>query len=194
MSLELISALYEVPNKTKTTKYRRFKNEKRVKRVPGVKRIQTEKWTTTKWEPEIANKKMHEIGRKRAREDKYCKWDDNRTTSCCEDKKNEMANLAMRERLRAAALERRLSDYTNLLFPVYHLKDRMSWPAAARESYYEQKEVADAEKFEMQCKSYEDPTEYKAIWDAILYSPEQLAINAANDAHNAEQVAIYGDR
>ena len=181
MSLELIAQNYSISEKaSREKKYTRFQNEKRVKRVPGVKRIQTEKWTTTKWEPEIANKKMNEIGRKRAREDKYCKWDDNRTTSCCEDKKNEMANLAMRERLRAAALEQRLSDY---------LKERMSWPAAARESYYEQ---ADAVKFEM--RSYEDPEEYKAIWDAILYSPEQLAINAANNAHNAEQVAIYGDR
>jgi len=147
MSLEIISQLYAVPQKARAEKYTRFNNEKRVKRTPGVKRTQTQKITTTKWEPEIAKNKANQIGRKRERDYKYGKWNDGITDSCCEDKKNDKAREATREKLRVAALERRgiyqrtnLDDYSNLIFPVFHLNDKYNWPARAWESYYEMKD------------------------------------------------------
>ena len=157
MSLEIISQLYAVPQKARAEKYRRFNNEKRVKRTPGEKRTQTEKITTTKWEPEIAKNKANKIGRKRDRDYKYGKWNDGRTDSCCEDKKNDKAREATRERLRIAALERRgiyqrknLDDINDLLFPVFHLRDKVNWPTWAWESYYEMKDLDE----EVRCDAY----------------------------------------
>ena len=72
----------------KKMKYRRYQDEKRVKREPGVKRFQTPRIITTKWEPEIANNKANKIGRKRERDNKYGKWDDARTDCVYEDKNN----------------------------------------------------------------------------------------------------------
>jgi hypothetical protein len=147
MSLEIISQLYAVPQKARAEKYRRFQNEKGVKREPGVKRTQAEIWVTTKWEPEIAKNKTNKIGRKREREYKYGNWNEGQTDSCCEDNMNEKARETTRERLRIAALERRgiyqrknLDDYKNLLFPVFHLNNKDSWPTWAWESYYEMKD------------------------------------------------------
>ena len=144
MSLEIISQLYAAPEKTRSEKYRRFNYEKRVKREPGVKRTQTEIWVKTKWEPEIANNKKNKIGRKRDRDYKYGKWNDGQTDSYHEDKKNDKAREATRERLRVAALERRgiyqrknLDDLSDLLFPVFYLNNKDSWPTWAWESYYE---------------------------------------------------------
>ena len=157
MSLELISEIYVAPEMTKSIKYKRFNHEKRVKRTPGEKRTQTQKITTTKWEPEIAKNKANKIGRKRDRDYKYGKWNDGRTDSCSEDKKNDQANKAMRERLRVAALERRgiyqrknLDDYENLLFPIFNLKDKDTWPTWAWESYYEMKDLDE----EVRCDAY----------------------------------------
>ena len=135
MSLEYVA---------KSEKYRRYKNE--AAREPGQKRLQTQKIITTKWEPEIAQKKTNNISRKRARDDKYGKWNDDRGDSCCEDKVNETANAAMRERLRVAALERRgifqrTTIDSDTLFPVFYLNDKMSWPTWAWASYYELKET-----------------------------------------------------
>jgi hypothetical protein len=148
MSLEMISQLYVTPEMTKSEKYKRFNHEKRVKRTPGVKRIQTEEYTKTKWEPEIAKNKANKIGRKRDRDYKYGKWNDGRTDSRSEDIKNEKAREATREKLRVAALEQRgiyqrknLDDYSNLIFPVFHLNDKSSWPTWAWESYYEMKDL-----------------------------------------------------
>jgi hypothetical protein len=148
MSLEIISQLYVTPEMTKSEKYKRFNYEKRVKRTPGVKRIQTEKYTKTKWEPEIAKNKASKIERKRDRDYKYGKWNDGRTDSRIEDNKNEKAREATCERLRVAALEQRgiyqrknLDDYTNLIFPVFHLNDKSSWPTWAWEAYYEMKDT-----------------------------------------------------
>ena len=144
MSLELISEIYVAPEKTNGEKYKRFNNEKRVKRTPGEKRTQTQKITTTKWEPEIAKNKANKIGRKRDRDYKYSKWNDGRTDSCSEDKKNDKMREATREKLRVDALERRgifqrknLDDYENLVFPIFNLKDKDTWPTWAWESYYE---------------------------------------------------------
>ena len=157
MSLEIISQLYAVPQKARAEKYKRFKHEKCVKRAPGEKRTQTEKITTTKWEPEIAKKRASKIGRKRDRDYKYGKWNDGKTDSSCEDKKNDKAREATRERLRVAALERRgiyqrknLDDYSNLLFPVFNLKNKDSWPTSAWESYYEMKDLEE----EVRCDAF----------------------------------------
>jgi len=155
MSLEMIAQLYAVPQKARAKKYTRFNNEKRVKRTPGVKRTQTEEITTTKWKPEIAKNKANKIGRKRDRDYKYGKWDYGRTDSSCEDKKNDKAREATRERLRVAALERRgiyqrTSDYSNLLFPVFELKNKDSWPTWAWESYYEMKDLEE----EVRCDAF----------------------------------------
>jgi len=142
MSLELISEIYVAP--VKSEKYKRFNHEKRVKRTPGEKRTQTQKITTTKWEPEIAKKKANKIGRKRDRDYKYGKWNDGKTDSCSEDKHNVKMREATREKLRVDALERRgifqrknLDDYENLVFPIFNLKDKDTWPTWAWESYYE---------------------------------------------------------
>jgi len=145
MSLEIISQLYAVPQKARAEKYTRFKNETR-ERTPGVKRTQTQKITTTKWDPEIAKNKAKKIGRKRDRDYKYGKWNDSRTDSCCEDKANDKTREVTREKLRVAALERRgifqrISDYENLLFPVFNLKNKDTWPTWAWESYYEMKDL-----------------------------------------------------
>jgi len=157
MSLEIISEIYVAPEKTNSAKYKRFNIEKRVKRTPGVKRLQTQKITTTKWEPEIAKKKANKLGCKRDRDYKYGKWNDGRTDSCCEDKANDKEHKAMRERLRIAALERRgiyqrknLDDYSNLLFPVFELKNKNSWPTWAWESYYEMKDLEE----EVRCDAF----------------------------------------
>jgi len=199
----------EVSVPVKERKYKRFASEKRAKRTPGVKRIQSEKHVTTKWDVEIANKRNKKVCRQRDRADKYGNWCENKTDSCCEDKKNDIANQKMHERLRVAALERRgifqrktISEYAGLLFPVFHLKDKHNWPTWAWESYYEQKEMSDAEKFDsMKGKTYHEfrddkelsREEYYQAWHEILNSPEQRAINAANDAHNDQQRALYGD-
>ena len=157
MSLELISEIYVAPEMTKSIKYKRFNHEKRVKRTPGEKRTQTQKITTTKWEPEIAKNKANKIGRKRDRDYKYGKWNDGRTDSCSEDKNNDKMRETTRERLRVAALERRgiyqrknLDDYENLLFPIFNLKDKDTWPTWAWESYYEMKDLDE----EVRCDAY----------------------------------------
>ena len=146
MSLEIISQLYAVPQKARAEKYTRFNNEKRVKCEPGVKRTQTEKITTTKWEPEIAKNKANKIGRKRDRDYKYGKWNDGRTDSYCEDMKNEKAREATHTRLRISALERRgiyqrKTLESNLLFPIFNLRNRDGWPTWAWEAYYEMKDL-----------------------------------------------------
>ena len=66
------------------TKYRLYQNEKRVVREKGVRRVQTPKIITTKWDPEIAKNKTKKIGRARARDDKYGDW--NETDCSYEDK------------------------------------------------------------------------------------------------------------
>jgi hypothetical protein len=150
MSLELISQLYVAPEKTKVEKYRRFKNES-TKRQPGVKRTQAQRIITTKWEPEIAKKRTTKIGRRRAREDKYGNWNENRTTCRLEDDINENNNDMQREKLRVASLERRgiyqrtpssvFADMSDLMFPVYNLANKDTWPTSAWESYYEMKDM-----------------------------------------------------
>lgn len=153
MYLETISQLYVTPEMAKSEKYKRFHHEKRVKRTPGVKRIQTEKYTKTKWEPEIAKNKANKIERKRDRYYKYGKWDYGRTDTRIEDTKNEKAREATREKLRVAALERQgiyqrknLDDYSNLIFPVFHLNDKDNWPTWAWEAYYEMKDTEEVKR------------------------------------------------
>lgn len=200
----------EVPVKEKTHKYKRFQHEKRAKRTPGTKRVESPHIMVTKWDVEKTNTRNKKVGRKRERDEKYGDWGENRTDAAWEDKKNETMNKQVRERLRVAALERRgvfqrkaICEYADLLFPIFYLKDKSNWPTWAWESYYEQKEMGDAEKFEaMRGKVYhefiDEPEElsreeYYQAWHDILNSPEQLAINAANDAHNAQQGHIEGD-
>jgi hypothetical protein len=172
MSLEMNSKLYA----TKSEKYTRFNNEKRVKRTPGEKRTQTEKITTTKWKPEIAKNKANKIGRKRDRDYKYGKWDYGRTDSCSEDKSNDKANKAMRERLRVAALERRgvyqrsaFADISDLLFPVLDLKNKDSWAPWAWESYYEMKDLKQGFKWEPEMSAAEWTKEMWRRADANEY-------------------------
>ena len=154
---------------------------------------------------ELANKKKEKVGRQRDRANKYGNWCENRTDSFYEDLVNGNERDQRKERLRVAALERRgvfqrkvICEYADLLFPVFSLKDTRNWPAWTWESYYEQKELDDAAKFEAtQGMPYHDEDmsreEYYQAWHEILNSPEQIAINAANDAHNEQQVALYGD-
>jgi hypothetical protein len=65
-----------------------------------------------------------------------------------EDDINENINDMQREKLRVASLERRgiyqrknLDDYSNLLFPIFYLKNKDTWPTTAWESYYEMKDL-----------------------------------------------------
>jgi hypothetical protein len=167
----------EVPVPEKKQKYKRYQHEKRAKH-PGTKRVQTPHIMVTKWDVEIANKKNKKVSRRRERADKYGNWSENRTDSFYEDKKNDITNQKMRERVRVAALERRgvfqrkaISEYADLLFPVFHMKDKRNWPTWAWESYYEQKGMADAEKFEaMRGKTYHEfrDTDNEAGWDGLL--------------------------
>jgi len=173
MSIDLTSEIYVAP----VEKYRRFKNEKRVKRTPGEKRTQTEKITTTKWEPEIARNKANKIGRKRDRDYKYGKWNDGRTDTCCEDKKNDKVRDATRERLRVAALERRgiyqrsaFSDISDVIFPVYSLANKDSWPTWAWESYYEMKDLKRGFKWEPEMSADEWTKEMWRRADANEYA------------------------
>ena len=138
----------EVPVPEKKQKYTRFQHEKRAKRTPGVKRVQSPHIMVTKWDVELAKKRIAKIERLRAREDKYGSWKENRTTCCLEDDINENNNDIQREKLRVAALERRgiyqrsaFSELSDLLFPVYSLANKDSWPIWAWESYNEMKEI-----------------------------------------------------
>lgn len=177
MSLELISEIYVAPEMTKSIKYRRFNNEKRVKRTPGEKRTQTQKITTTKWEPEIAKNKANKVARKRDRDYKYGKWNDYRTDSCSEDKSNDKAREATRERLRVAALERRgiyqrsaFSDIADVMFPLYSLANKDSWPTWAWESYYEMKDLKRGFKWEPEMSAAEWTKEMWRRADANEYA------------------------
>jgi len=167
----------EVTVPEKGHKYKRYATEKRVKRTPGVKRLQSEKYVTTKWDVELANKKKEKVGRRWDRANKYGNWCENRTDSFYEDLVNGNERDQSKERLRAAALERR---------GVQRKAEYTAW-----ESY---EELGDA-KFEATQGKHEEMTreEYYQAWHEILNSPEQIAINAANDAHNEQQVALYGD-
>jgi len=83
-------------SKTKT-KYRRYQDEA-VDREKGVRRIQTPKIITTKWDPEIANKKTNKIGHKRNRDEKYGDWNENFTDANYEDRINrELREKRVRE-------------------------------------------------------------------------------------------------
>jgi hypothetical protein len=86
MSITLATNFREIPSTKR--KYRRYQNEKRIEREKGMKRIQTPRIITTKWDPEIANKKTHKIGRSRSREDKYGCWNYNETDCKYEDNVN----------------------------------------------------------------------------------------------------------
>ena len=108
----------------KKTKYRRYQNEKRVKREPGVKRLQTPLCVTTKWEPEIANNKANKIGRKRDRDNKYGKWDDARTDCMYEDRVNAEIRERKPEKFTSPLKRKELradgwNDYNRELFPRY---------------------------------------------------------------------------
>ena len=54
----------EVPVREKTHKYKRFAHEKRSKRTPGMKRVETPHIMVTKWDVENANKRNKKIGTK----------------------------------------------------------------------------------------------------------------------------------
>jgi len=138
----------EVPVPENKKKYTRFQHEKRTKRTPGVKRVQSPHIMVTKWDVEIANKRNKKVARARDREYKYPSWNENRTTCCLEDEINENNNDMQREKLRVAALERRriyqrsaFSDISDLLFPVYSLANKDSWPIWAWESYNEMNDI-----------------------------------------------------
>jgi hypothetical protein len=140
MSLIFISQLCDqisvkLPEQNRAKKYQRFQNEKRVDREKGMKRIQTPRIITTKWDPEIANKKTNKIGRKRERDYKYGNWDWNRTDSCCEDKKNKAINEATRERLSEDTAKFRrgfhllpLVKYSDIRVPHDELEQATKWP------------------------------------------------------------------
>ena len=179
----------EVPVPTKTQKYKRFAHEKRAKRTPGVKRVQTPYIMVTKWDVELANKKNKKVGRARDRANKYGAWNENRTDTFYEDLVNGNEQEQLQQRVSAKArreqraIRAALSTYADDLFPVYSLEDRTGWPYSAWEAY--------GEFLEEEAKADEEVLAYEAAWQAILNSPEQIAINAANDAHNAQQEAQH---
>lgn len=161
----------EVPVPTKTQKYKRFAHEKRAKRTPGVKRVQTPYIMVTKWDVEIANKKNKKVGRARDRANKYGTWNENRSDTFYEDlvNGNEQEQLEQRVRRRK---DRTYQAYADIL----PMSNRDGWPCTAWESYGEfLEEEAD-----------EEVLAYEAAWQAILNSPEQIAINAVN-AHGPIQ-------
>ena len=146
MSLNFNSQLCDqisvkLPEQNRAKKYQRFQNEKRVDREKGMKRIQTPRIITTKWDPEIANKKTNKIGRKRERDYKYGNWDWNRTDSCCEDKANKAINEATRERLSEDTAKFRrgfhllpLAKYSDIRVPLNELEQATKWPWGAYDS------------------------------------------------------------
>lgn len=181
----------EVRVPEKTQKYKRFAHEKRVNRTPGVRKVQTPHIITTKWDVEISNKRNKKIGRSRDRDDKYGNWNENQTDTLWEDAKNAMRHDVTMERVHELRKQARrlqwrvqLDQYNELLFPVYSLTNRDGWPCSAWEAY--------GEFLEHEAKAVDEMLAYEAAWQAILNSPEQLAINAANDEHNTQQAVRYG--
>jgi len=169
----------EVPVSEKTHKYKRYAHEKRAKRTPGVKRVQTPHIMVTKWDVEIANKRNKKMERARDRKDKYGDWSENQTDTEWEDHINGKERVRVEKLLHSCAEQKRLereqqcirralADYAALLFPSYNLSNRDGWPTWAWECYHEQKDLE------------EEQRAYKEAWRAILNSPEQLAINSAN--------------
>ena len=173
----------EVPVPTKTHKYKRFAHEKRAKREPGVKRVQTPYVMVTKWDVEIANKKHKKVGRERDRANKYGNWSDNRTDSYYEDLVNGNEQDQLEQRIKTKAS---LNEYK----PVFNLANQDGWPSWES---YNVKQETDAIWEDIDNVKELSREEYYQAWRKILNSPEQLAVNAANDAHNAQQAALYGD-
>jgi len=178
----------DVPIPEKTRKYKRFAHEKRVKRTPGVKRVQTPHIMVTKWDVEIANKRNKKVGRALDRAEKYGDWSENVTDTMWEDRVNRKANEATNQRVQAKVRAERtrkvirsLDEYADLLFPTYSLTNRGGWAAGVWESYGEYLEFNPAAR------------RREEAWQKLINSPEQIAINAANDAHNATQGPIEGD-
>jgi hypothetical protein len=178
----------EVPVPEKKQKYKRYQHEKRAKH-PGAKRVQTPHIMVTKWDVENANTRNKKVGRNRDRAYKYGNWNDNRTDTVIEDDVNRKQHSNTEQRRRAVAKENAarasLSEYAALLFPVYSLEDTTGWPVWAWNSYQAHEEIELAEMAAVRAKA----------WHDLLNSPEQIAINAANDEHNARQTGlIEGDR
>ena len=181
--------IVEVPVREKTHKYKRFAHEKRAKRTPGMKRVETPHIMVTKWDVENANKRNKKIGRARDRADKYGDWSENLTDTMWEDNVNKATNDATNQRVQAMVRKERsrqvirssLAEYAKLVFPTYKLEYPRYWPLDVWFSYGEylayNPEARKREQF----------------WRSLLNSPEQIAINEANDAHNATQGPIEGD-
>jgi hypothetical protein len=173
----------EVPVPVKTHKYKRFAHEKRTKRVPGVKRVQTPHVMVTKWDVENANKKHKKVGRARDRANKYGNWSENRTDAYYEDLVNGNEQDQLEQRLKT---KESLNEYN---LPVVNLANQDSWPSWAWESYNEKEETAAAWEDIDNAKEL-SREEYYQAWHDILNSQEQLAVNAAR---NAQEAALYGD-
>jgi len=164
----------EVPVPTKTHKYKRFAHEKRAKRTPGIKRVQTPHVMVTKWDVENANKKHKKVGRARDRANKYGNWSENRTDAYYEDLVNGNEQDQLEQRIKAKAS---LNEYK----PVFNL-NQDGWSNETESMWEDIDNVKELSR-----------EEYYQAWHNILNSTEQLAVNAANDAHNAQQAALYGD-
>jgi hypothetical protein len=163
--------IVEVPEREKTHKYKRFAHEKRAKRTPGMKRVETPHIMVTKWDVENANKRNKKIGRARDRADKYGDWSENLTDTMWEDNVNKATNDATNQRVQAMVRKE-----CPRKVQATQRDGRYAW--ASYEEYLEYNPMA---------KKRHD------AFLALLNSPEQIAINEANDAHNATQGPIEGD-
>jgi hypothetical protein len=132
----------------KKQKYKRYVHEKRAKRTPGVKKIQSPYIMVTKWDVEIANKRNKKIGRNRDRVDKYGVWNENQTDTLHEDdiNRNQYEQLQerlkeQRKQLRREHIHRVFAEYDELVNPTYKLANKDSWPMDVLESYHEYLEL-----------------------------------------------------
>jgi hypothetical protein len=143
--MSYVPEFVEVPVREKTHKYKRFAHEKRAKRTPGMKRVETPQIMVTKWDVEIANKRNKNIGRARDRADKYGNWSENLTDTMWEDEVNKAANDATKQRVQAMVRKERsrqvirssLAEYGELMFPTYKLEYPRYWPLDVWFSYGE---------------------------------------------------------
>ena len=164
----------EVPVPEKKQKYKRYQHEKRVNH-PGTKRVQSPRITVTKWDVENANTRNKKVERNRDRAEKYGNWSENRTEM--EDVK-EKDHKKEKDQLAKRVIRNSLAELGELMFPVFSMDNQGSWPIWAWESYHEHLEY----------ESY--LAEERAIaWNALINSPEQIAINATNE----QTAVIEGD-
>ena len=177
LKMSYVSEIVEVPVREKTHKYKRFAHEKRAKRTPGMKRVETPHIMVTKWDVENANKRNKKIGRSRDREDKYGNWSENMTDTTWEDKVNKAANDAMNQRVQAMVrkehsaqvIRSSLAECGELMFPTYSLKYPRYWPLDVWFSYGE---------YLAYCPEARKRERY---WLSLQYLPEENETNEADE-------------